>query len=290
VNLLFDVIYFSERSILWGIPSDFVAMLLLFVYFVDYSIKRSMKGLLKIVGVSIACLFLNSFSSYLAIIAGMLIFFLETKKYVQFAMVAIVLSVGMLAGISYLENNIGNFLLLSKPAEAYLTGSGRFILYTTAYEIYLNEFSLLQQIFGVGFMAERSLLEGRDLFWITDPHNSLILNALGLGAVGILIYLSFVAYPMFASNKLDRSYKKHWIFFHFSSVVYGMTSSYYLGRPSFLLMFSLVLYQIVRSDNRQKFKTASASQSPSSTPPKRIECSPGMLGPEIALCDRDKQP
>ena len=214
----------------------------------------------------------------MAILAGVLIFFVETKRYFRFSLSAAVLLGGVLAGISYVENNIGNILLFGKPAEGFLTGSGRFILYSTAYEIYFNEFTLIQQIFGVGFMAERSLLEGRNLFWITDPHNSLILNALGLGAIGVLIYITFVAYPMFAVNKIDRSYKKYWILFHVSSVVYGMTSSYYLGRPSFLLIFSLALYLILRTDARQRRKPASVSESLSSTGvAKTIECSPGML-------------
>lgn len=103
-------------------------------------------------------------------------------------------------------------------------------------------------------MAERVLLMNKDLPWVTDPHNSIILSGLGLGLVGIVLYAVFAISPFFTLRRRvhspeEKKYLKVWLFFHLQSLLFGLTSSLYIGRPSFLGIFSLSMLYVLRPSN-----------------------------------------
>ena len=248
VNATFVVVYMDQWSIANGIPSDYVALLLLLIYYFDIKINRSTKARLQFILAACLCLFLNSFSSYAAFFSAVMLYKLLTKQYTQLFFVLIVALVLTAMAIPFLQQNVGETLLFNKPAEAYLSGSGRFNLYIVAYDVF-RSFNPFEMLFGVGFMAQRDLLLGHDLPWITDPHNSLIASALGLGLLGVFLYFLFVLFPLL-KPRTAGGYEKIWRSFHFGFVAYGITSSYYLGRPSMLLLYAVAFYNIAtfRSD------------------------------------------
>jgi O-antigen ligase len=249
VNIIFYLLYFQSKFSFLGVSSDFAAMLMLYATFSTAILKNTQRYWLFFLMAIVASAFLNSFSSIISIIVGIIVYLFISGKYKTSILIVIFILFSANIFYFYLLQNIGEYVFLDKNAEAFLTGSGRFNLYEISLQIYLDEFSIFRKIFGVGFMGERAVLEGRDLGWITDPHNSFILNMLDLGIIGIIFYIIFTVYPFVYLRFMPVEkvkFSRLFLFFHISCIVFGLTSSYYIGKPSIVLIFSLAYFSILK--------------------------------------------
>ncbi|ANP74983.1 hypothetical protein A134_00495 [Vibrio crassostreae 9CS106] len=254
INILFYYIYFGKSDFLkHGIGADFSAALLLFVAISNMHIKNGFLPKFLFFLALILSLRLNSFSSLLSVSVGYVVFLLYNKNFIRFSIVVLCSILTITLFYTFLLDNSGSGLIINnKPANAYLTGSGRFDYYLTAFDVIKN-FDFFKFIFGTGFMAERLLMDGFGLSWITDPHNSALLSFLGMGTMGFFLYLSFCIYPYIKVLYMKKSgLEAHWIFFHTTFIAYGFTSSYYLGRPTVILIFSLLLTSIITLKEQQE--------------------------------------
>ncbi|MGR5078505.1 O-antigen ligase family protein [Photobacterium swingsii] len=251
-HIVFYYLYFDQTDFLTkGIGADFTAALLLFVAISNATIKRNKISILYVMIASIIALRLNSFSSLLSVLVAYVIFLFYQRKYIQLLIVTSLFLVSLVGFLSFIELNQGSEILINnKPINAYLTGSGRFDYYREAFDVIAN-YDVFQWFFGNGFMAERVIMENRGLPWVTDPHNSFLMSTLGLGFLGAVLYVLFFSLPflysrvLFFKNEQSKELNKHWIFFHSVFLVYGCTSSYYLGRPTVIIIFAIVLSNLV---------------------------------------------
>lgn len=197
-NMYFFYAYRGENDFIKnGVSSGFIALLILYLSFVLFVHNTNIYRKIMSIFLFLITIKLNSFSAFLSFGAMIIFYFFMRKRYLLILISSVFIYLATISFLSYLDANIGVATINNKPAEAYMTGSGRFILYETAFKIYINEYDLREKIFGVGFMAERSVLLGHDLPWITDPHNAFVLNVLGLGLIGVIIYFIFIFYPFF---------------------------------------------------------------------------------------------
>jgi hypothetical protein len=260
-NAVYFFIYFGVTDFLkHGVPSDFVVVLVLFCFYVRLSTRRcSPLVCFQLFMLLVFALFLKSFSAIASFGVALIIISVYEGRFLRAFGLAAVAILGALALFSFAAAGIGEADFMGKPAEAYLTGSGRFDLYMAAVDVFFNEFSSIQTVFGAGFMAERLLLMDRGLPWITDPHNSIILSGLGLGGLGLTLYFSYLLAPFYLFRKIatrvERKYMVFWVFFHYFSAFFGWTSSFYIGRPSFLAIFSLAFLYLIyaAADERDPF-------------------------------------
>ncbi|MBB1372602.1 hypothetical protein H5058_17500 [Pseudoalteromonas sp. SR45-4] len=147
-----------------------------------------------------------------------------------------------------LNNEGTNASIAGKSVNSILIGSGRFSVYEKAIEAY-SELGYILKIIGIGFMTERSALQKYDLAWSIDVHSSFLLSLLTGGAGGGLLYLIFITLPYLSKNKKSSLYN-NFLIFHTMCVTYGFTSSYYLGRPSYLLLLSLLFSFVFLGSNK----------------------------------------
>lgn len=247
-NALFYFIYFGEKDFFTnGVSADFTAALVLFCSISYYHLNKGFRSCVYLFIAILISFKLNSFSSLMSISVGYCFFCLYNKNYIKLSFIMLTIGFSSVIFYTFLIDHQGSELIINnKPVNAYLTGSGRFDYYLAAVDV-LTESSFTKLLFGSGFMAERVLMEGKGLSWVTDPHNSLLLSILGMGIIGVLLYVSFALYPFFKVNMLNpkNNIQPHWIFFHVTFLSYGMTSSYYIGRPTVILIFSLILTFIV---------------------------------------------
>jgi hypothetical protein len=125
--------------------------------------------------------------------------------------------------ISILENNVAQAFIYDKTVGNLLTGSGRFELYVSGFKEYFNS-SIVNLIFGYGYMMERSVLSTLDLSWSSDPHNAILRSLLGSGIIGLFallfMYLKTYKYVVY-NNKLKILVISIFIFSQFNTV-YGL--------------------------------------------------------------------
>lgn len=246
--IAFELIYLKNYTFLiTGVGADFSAMLFLYCFISKFIVKKSVYNLTILFIVAAFSIKLNSFSSYLSILIGLLVYLVLTGRIVIVSILLFIFISLVVGGITFLSNNL-DLVINNKPAAAYLSGSGRFAYYLEAINVIVNEFSNIQLLLGRGFMAERVYMEGRGLYWITDPHSSALTSMMGAGLLGLLLHFYFLIYPFIyyykkksIINKLEQvKIVQLLLVFHSMACAYGMTSSYYLGRPSFLLIIGLV--------------------------------------------------
>lgn len=185
---------------------------------------------------------LNSASAIMSFGLALLFLALVNGRVVLFFTGLIGVIVAIFGFIEYLNANIDD-VIFNKPARAYLIGTGRFPLLKFAIEYYQTEFTTAQQIFGVGFMAEREILKLSELSWTSNLHNSMISNLLGVGIVGFLASATFLFAPflLFSKTKkvVGRTLANKWIACHLIFLFFGFTSSDYPNSPSWLLLIFL---------------------------------------------------
>lgn len=245
-SLIFHI-RLNGYNFVFGVSSGYSALIACFLAIYYYVFEKNKKyTFLKISILIIASFYMKSFSAIIALYFSILLILFLQRKYIK--AIILVMVVILLANTIYLYLiTHPTELIFGKPGGAYLIGSGRFALYSAAFDLYLNKLDSLQSTVGVGFMAEREFLKNYDLTWSSDPHNSFILSVLGMGVLGGIIYLLFIIVPfIYISNERIRK-NKYYIFgisSHLGAVVYGVTSSGYLGTPSILLIVTASLFMI----------------------------------------------
>lgn len=251
-NLIFNL---KNPNFNWlGIPSGYIALMVLYfsIYnLIDYFDYKKNKYLFRFIFITIFALYLNSFSAHLALFTSIAFLFFYKKKYFFLFTYLTLITIGLLLIITFLENNL-DLVINNKSAGSYLIGSGRFAIYNISFELY-DSLNIFRQIFGLGFMSERNLLSSYELAWSTDPHNSFIRSILGLGAIGGFFYLMFVLYPFIIYSRLKKINKNislKWLMMHTMFLMYGITSSSYLGTPSIQLIIFIVFSQILIHNKR----------------------------------------
>lgn len=236
-----------------GIYSDHAALLFLLTAYVNMEIIRKntrINRILVMFAVLIGGTLLNSLSAYLAFLLSYTVYKIRKGRWISFIFMGGILLCLALIGYSYIQDHTGEKLLFSKNAEAFLTGSGRFVLYSSAVDAYINDLNIFEKFFGVGFAAERIVLMDKDLPWITDPHNSFILSTLGMGVIGAILYFSFALHGMRLAKRSPLG--DMWFIFHVAFLAFGVTQSSYLGKPSFLLIYGFALFQLQFRYDRMK--------------------------------------
>lgn len=244
-----NAIYFAVRGqldlnsfFIVGIPSDFVVVIFLTCAF--YNIRRRVYGVELIVCLLGAFLG-KSFSSLAAFLVALLFLAALRGKIIAFIITLGGVLWGGVLFINYLKSMVGTLIINGKSAEAYLSGSGRFDVYANCWSVYTEEFSRMEQLFGRGFMAERYSLDGRGLTWTIDAHSTFFQNLLGLGVLGVGFLLVFYVVPVIQFRNIRGIEVDTFLVFHLASIGFGLTSSQYLSRPSFLIIFSLSLYLLI---------------------------------------------
>jgi len=239
-----------------GIPSGYITVMVLYfaIYnLINYYDFKKRKYLVRFFLITILASYLNSFSAHLALLFSILVLLFYKKKYLFLIMITTFLVIGFFFTISFLENNL-DLVINNKPAGVYLIGSGRFSIYIASLELY-KSLDIGHQIFGLGFMSERNLLSAYGLTWSIDPHNSFIRSVLGLGAVGGALYIFFSVYPFIIYPKLKKINKNialKWLMMHTMFLIYGITSSTYLGTPSIQLFVFIIFSQLLIYHLRKK--------------------------------------
>ena len=146
--------------------------------------------------------------------------------------------------IGFFEANLTREFL-GKPAGAYLTGSGRFDVYTEVLSIYKKSGFNLRSIFGYGYNTERLLLKDSGLTWITDPHNSILRTLVTGGYLLLAVWLLFIFGQTFKFIRCARTVSNKNSYFLLWSwlliVFYGLTSSHMLANPTQMIFIILSL-------------------------------------------------
>lgn len=243
-SLLF-VLKYGDFNITSGVASGYsaaIGMLLVLYYLIVFNevttVVTKIKLLALIFIISCLSLYMKSFSAVIGFYFVLLMHWYLTGKIIR-VFSCLLLTVFLFGSVVvFLEAN-PTMLILNKPAGAYLIGSGRFDMYAACIDLFQNKFSIIDKTFGIGYMAEREYLKFyTELTWSTDPHNSLAVSVLGLGYIGGGLYSLFVLLPYFklmSIKKKNISKQFHFgICAHTMGVVYGITSSQYIGSASIL--------------------------------------------------------
>ncbi|MBB5723924.1 hypothetical protein FHS72_003571 [Loktanella ponticola] len=216
--------------------------------------------------ISLVCLFfmigifLNSASAVMSFGMALLFLALVNGRMLLFLTGFAGVSIATFGFIEYLNANIDD-VIFNKPARAYLIGTGRFPLLSFAIDYYKTEFTIAQQVFGVGFMAEREILKLSELSWTSNLHNSMISNLLGVGVVGFFASAVFLVAPFFLFSRIKNiaggALANKWIACHLIFLFFGFTSSDYPNSPSWLLLIFLtfnsgVVCIVRKSANRDR--------------------------------------
>jgi hypothetical protein len=246
-NVIYGLNYINEFSI-FKLQAGYVSLICIYIaiwHYIDYQHHRKKKDLLIFIFLVLFTVQLHSFSAYISLYIAFIFLFFYKKNYIKF-LAALLLPVSMFTfAVKYLESNL-DALILGKTAGSYLIGSGRFDVYIASFDAF-SKLDLWYQIQGVGFMSERNILSEYSLAWSSDPHNSFIVSLLGLGVIGVIIYMTYIITPFLYRKKLAKIVGKElslkWILLHVVFLVYGVTSSSYLAVPSMqLILFTVFSY------------------------------------------------
>lgn len=252
LSAMFFQVYYLKKSLMLGLPLGFAA--LLYYYFVFIQTKNAIDNnrlisFFWVVFLVFLGIYFQSFSAFLSYFICVVFYIFLKKRYVLISIFTSLLVLLSLSFIRFLLNNEGtNASIAGKSVNSILIGSGRFSVYEKAIEAY-SELGYILKIIGIGFMTERSALQKYDLAWSIDVHSSFLLSLLTGGAGGGLLYLIFITLPYLSKNKKSSLYN-NFLIFHTMCVTYGFTSSYYLGRPSYLLLLSLLFSFVFLGSNK----------------------------------------
>lgn len=248
-NVFYHFIYKSNISII-NLQAGYMALLSIYLslwHFINYKYDSNNKQFLLFLFFFIITFFLHSFSAFIAFYIGIIYILIFTNQKYLGMILFIVPIVSMSFIINYLNLN-PDIWILGKPAAAYLIGSGRFEIYEASFDAF-SKLDFLHQFIGIGFMSERDLLSSYKLSWSTDPHNSFIISLLGMGLIGSFTYILFIIFPFFKKKYILKNFDNiiylKWIVLHITFTVYGITSSSYIGVPSFQLVFFIIFSYII---------------------------------------------
>lgn len=246
--------YYNNLSfVINGVPLGYAALLFAFLALsklIDFYNTKKKELLFYSAAMCIACVYMKSFSALLAITVGLVYVLINKKKFLTSITFLSLIIVSLFLLYNFLLQNIGSStLIFGKNINALLIGSGRFEVYLAGIAEIQN-LDLTEQIKGIGFMAERSALSKYDLAWVTDMHNSLLMSILTGGVIAGIFYLMFIISGFLI--RIDNQKRLRFRLFHVMSLFFGFTSTYYLGRPSYLLLISLIMaLSFKTSDNNE---------------------------------------
>jgi len=249
--LVFNIMHKDIKDLMY-LQGGFIALIAAYIslsYLINYYESKRDFNLFYFLFFFGVCVFLNSFSSFLALNACIFLVLYFYKRRFLLVFFLVLFFIFLYFFFSYVASNPDQ-LVLGKPAGAYLTGSGRFAIYQGAIEVY-SSLPLFQKIFGVGFMAEREVLSQLDLTWNIDVHNSFLSTLLGLGILGGFIYLLCMLAPFFYLKRLKKNINHvllfKWIVFHSLCFIYGITSSTYIAVPSVIFIIYIAFTKFILS-------------------------------------------
>ncbi len=196
----------------------------------------------KLISASIFFLLGLSGQSFSAVLAFFLFlfayFFNSITIYLKFAIVAVFLIVIYISmsvdWLLILENS--GFTIFGKDASGIISGSGRFNAWQQVYQAILNS-GFVAKLFGHGYASDREVLIASDLTWTVDVHNNLLHICYGLGLVGLLFIV--VAFAKSFRLPLLEQFSRFRLAVFASFLFFGLSSSYFFGRPSSLAIFWL---------------------------------------------------
>lgn len=159
-------------------------------------------------------------------------------------------------GLFYLYSQLvdGSITVYGKSIDHFITGSGRFEVWSALWEE-IEKSSLNELIFGHGFMSERTALADYNLPWIVDVHNNVLQVIYGTGLIGLFFLCLLALYPAFIDQKKIMYTKSIIVNVNIVLLLFGVTSSTFISRPSISLSFfcSLMLLALykpkVRNEN-----------------------------------------
>lgn len=204
-----------------------ISFLLAFLLHHEYQYK-ALPILLLMVG-----LFGSSVSAIVSFLLALLLFYSQnSKRKFIFLLVIIVPS----AIFVYQQMLNGSLTLFGKGLDVLLTGSGRIGAYQVVYNSIINA-PVANILFGHGYASDRIALEAAELSWTVDVHNNILHISYGLGLVGLCLFLYSCVYCL--NSKASFLFTEYRYFVFIGLMCFGLTSSYFFGRPSYSAIFWL---------------------------------------------------
>ena len=244
LSAVFFELYYLHKPLASGLPLGFAA---LFYYFFVFLVTKKMLDknkislLLLVLPLVLLGIYFKSFSALLSYVVCMGVYLILKRRYILALTMLTILILTTVSFMSFLYLNEGSDAdIAGKSVNSILSGSGRFVVYEKALQTY-SDMGVINKIKGVGFMTERTVLSHYELAWSTDVHNSFLLSLVTGGIGGLIIYLSFVFYPLLSKYR-KMKYFDDYIIYHLMCVIFGLSSSYYIGRPSYLMLLSIIFF------------------------------------------------
>jgi hypothetical protein len=164
-------------------PSMFALTVVPFLFF---SYKRNMIKSTFIIFVALFMTF--STTAYFGLALFLALFFFEIKNRSFFSKFFVVLSSILVLILSFgVLSSIFNALFYSKFTKSSISGYERSTNATTTLNFFLDDFSIFQKVFGIGFGTVRS----------TDFISTLLVNS---GILGLIVFLFLFTYPLFSKS------------------------------------------------------------------------------------------
>lgn len=211
----------------------------IYIILLIYNRKVNFKLLIIIFIILFCSLFMNSFSSLLCLLFALIFLgILKYKfKFILFIFFLSFLIISLLNGVNLNEITFGN-----KTMDNILTGSGRFLVYEASWSI-ISEWKY--SFWGIGLNAEHTILSSfQHLIWSHTSHNSFFASVLGLGGIGLVLYITLFYITLKNITYLPQA-MKHLNIVLIMIFIYGITDALYPGRAGLLTTYAIFLYQII---------------------------------------------
>jgi len=211
----------------------------IYVILLIYNRKINFKLLSTIFIILFCSLFMNSFSSLLCLLFALI--FLGILKY-KFKFIFFIFFLSLLFMTSLNNINLNEITFGNKTIDNILTGSGRFQVYEASW-IIISEWKY--SFWGIGLNAEHTMLSSfQNLIWSHTSHNSFFASVLGLGVIGLVLYISLFYITLKNMIYLPQN-MKHLNIILIMIFIYGITDALYPGRAGLLTTYAIFLYQII---------------------------------------------
>lgn len=168
----------------------------------------------------------SSVSAILCSFIGLFFYFYKRKKIVLVFLLPVISAIIYLI---YSELKKGSIILYDKNLDILITGSGRLGAYQAVFNS-IAEANTYNLIFGHGYATDRQALVDANLTWTVDVHNNFLHVTYGLGLIGLFVFLFACSWSLLKNVSVEGAKYKFFIFFSLMS--FGLTSSYFFGRPS----------------------------------------------------------
>jgi hypothetical protein len=141
----------------------------------------------------------------------------------------------------------GHLTIYGKNAELIITGSGRFNAWSAVVEAIASS-QWTHFIFGHGYSSDRQALLAQELSWSVDVHNNVLHVFYGLGVTGILL----LSAALFSSLRVKQTqtFAQYRFPILTSLFFFGLTSSYFFGRPSDMAIFWMSFLAVGTADKQ----------------------------------------